>query len=137
MTDRILEIIKVKGISASKFAEMIGVPRSSISHLISGRNKPSLDFLQKVLNRFTEINPEWLYTGSGKMMRNDQKGERLASQKPVEQDQGVEKSGDQKEPEIKEARKMARKRENPAEQKSIEKIMVFYTDRTFREYQPE
>ena len=52
MIERILEILKLKGMSPSQFADEIGVQRSAISHLVSGRNNPSLDFIQRVLKRF-------------------------------------------------------------------------------------
>src|SRR5208283_3071756 len=70
MTDRILSIIKYLHLTPSDFAEEIGVQRSSISHLISGRNKPSLEFIQKILAKFPEINPEWILTGNGEMVNS-------------------------------------------------------------------
>jgi len=59
----------MKNISASKFADEIGVQRSSISHILSGRNNPSLDVVQKILKRFPDINPEWLLAGKGPMIK--------------------------------------------------------------------
>ena len=70
MTDRILSIIKYFHLSPSDFAEEIGVQRSSISHLISGRNKPSLEFIQKILTRYPEISTEWILNGKGEMLKN-------------------------------------------------------------------
>ena len=67
MNDRIQLILKTKNISASKFADEIGVQRSSISHILSGRNNPSLDFIQKILKRFADINSDWILTGKGSM----------------------------------------------------------------------
>ena len=67
MNERIQLILKTKNISASKFADEIGVQRSSISHIISGRNNPSLDFIQKILKRFPDINSTWILTGKGSM----------------------------------------------------------------------
>ena len=67
MNERIQLILKNKNISASKFADEIGVQRSSISHIISGRNNPSLDFIQKILKRFPDINSTWILTGKGSM----------------------------------------------------------------------
>ena len=67
MNKRIELILKTKNISASKFADEIGVQRSSISHILSGRNNPSLDFIQKILKRFPDINSSWILTGSGTM----------------------------------------------------------------------
>lgn len=67
MIDRIQKIIQQKKLSSSGFADMIGVPRSTISHLLSGRNNPSLEFIQKVLDAFPEINTDWLIRGKGPM----------------------------------------------------------------------
>lgn len=67
MIDRITLLLKTRNISASQFADEIGVQRSSISHVLSGRNKPSLDFIQKILVRYPEINPDWLLFGKGSM----------------------------------------------------------------------
>jgi transcriptional regulator with XRE-family HTH domain len=69
MTDRITLLIKAKNLSAAQFADEIGVQRSSISHLMSGRNKPSLDLIQKTLQRFPEVSSEWLLFGKGEMVR--------------------------------------------------------------------
>ncbi len=62
---RLQKIIEYYGISASAFAERIGVQRSSISHLLSGRNKPSLDFILKVTRTFPEVNLYWILNGKG------------------------------------------------------------------------
>jgi transcriptional regulator with XRE-family HTH domain len=51
--------------TAAEFASRIGVQRSSMSHVMSGRNKPSIDFLEKILNTFPDVNAGWLITGNG------------------------------------------------------------------------
>jgi transcriptional regulator with XRE-family HTH domain len=51
-------------LSAASFATKIGVQRSAISHILSGRNKPSLDFLMKVYKSFDEVALEWLILGT-------------------------------------------------------------------------
>ena len=62
-SNRLLEILRKKELSASQFAERIGVQRSSVSHVLSGRNKPSLDFIIKISNTFTDISLKWLIHG--------------------------------------------------------------------------
>ncbi|BAO56154.1 hypothetical protein NMS_2145 [Nonlabens marinus S1-08] len=52
-------------LNASSFAEQIGVGRSSISHILSGRNKPSLDFIMSVLKQFPDVDLYWLLNGKG------------------------------------------------------------------------
>lgn len=67
---RIEKFITKQGLSASIFADTIGVQRSSISHIISGRNKPSSDFLQKMLKAYSKLNAEWLLLGNGSMLKD-------------------------------------------------------------------
>ncbi|SNY99835.1 DNA-binding transcriptional regulator, XRE-family HTH domain [Flagellimonas pacifica] len=62
---RIRTIIKHYDLSVSSFADKIGVQRSSISHLLNGRNKPSLDFVLKVIHTYPEVNLYWLLNGKG------------------------------------------------------------------------
>ena len=64
-SSRLKKILDYYSLSASAFAETIAVQRSSISHILSGRNKPSLEFLTKVLNAFPEIDLLWLLSGEG------------------------------------------------------------------------
>ncbi|MEY3646394.1 MAG: hypothetical protein RL127_1102 [Bacteroidota bacterium] len=58
LSEKIELLIKRKQLSASQFADKLGIPRSSISHILSGRNKPSLDVVQKILRVFPEITAE-------------------------------------------------------------------------------
>jgi transcriptional regulator with XRE-family HTH domain len=60
LAEKIELIIKRKQLSSSQFADILGIPRSSISHILSGRNKPSLDVVQKILTAFPEISAEEL-----------------------------------------------------------------------------
>lgn len=62
---RLKEIIQHHQLTASQFADSIGVQRSSISHILSGRNKPSLDFILKVTNTYTDVDIYWLLNGKG------------------------------------------------------------------------
>jgi len=75
MVDRIKKIIDQKKLSPTQFADSIEVQRSSLSHVLSGRNKPSLDFLLKIKNRFPEINLDWLLLGEGSMNIQTEKKE--------------------------------------------------------------
>ena len=67
IVERIGKIIEENNLSASSFAKMIGVQRSSISHILSGRNNPSLDLLLKIHNAFNYISLEWLILGDNSM----------------------------------------------------------------------
>lgn len=67
MKERLIQLLDLEQLTPSKFADIIGVQRSSISHVISGRNKPSFDFLQKTLKAFPGLNAAWLMLGEGTM----------------------------------------------------------------------
>ena len=64
ISDRIKKIIKDNEFNSSTFASKIGVQRSSISHIISGRNKPSLDLVIKIINSFPYLSSDWLLFGN-------------------------------------------------------------------------
>jgi transcriptional regulator with XRE-family HTH domain len=69
MKDRIVALLKNKGMTASRFAELINVQPSGVSHVLSGRNNPGYDFIINTLRSFPDINPDWLLLGIGAMYR--------------------------------------------------------------------
>ena len=70
MIERIKLLLSVKNLSPAQLALGIGVQRSGISHILSGRNKPSLDFVMKILEAYPEINESWLLMGNGEMLKS-------------------------------------------------------------------
>lgn len=70
---RLQIILDYYGLSASAFADRIDVQRSSISHLLSGRNKPSLDFILKVIEIFPEVDLYWILNGKGNFPKSERK----------------------------------------------------------------
>lgn len=71
MIDRISLILKAKNITPAQMADEIGVQRSGISHILNGRNKPSLDFVHKLIKRYPDISINWIMFGEGPMMINN------------------------------------------------------------------
>ena len=65
MKDRIAHIIRAKNLTAAEFAMPLGIQPSNISHLLAGRNNPSLDFVKKLKETFPEYNLEWIIFGKG------------------------------------------------------------------------
>lgn len=65
MKDRITQFLTSEGISPAEFADKIGVQRSSVSHVLNGRNYPSASFIQKMLGSYKTLNPRWLLLGEG------------------------------------------------------------------------
>lgn len=70
MKDRIIKFMKSENLSASQLADDIGVQRSGISHILSGRNNPSLEFIQRILHRYPNLNPDWMLMNKGSMYRS-------------------------------------------------------------------
>lgn len=71
LNERISKVIEYSNLSSSEFADEIDVQRSSISHITSGRNKPSLEFIIKIKSRFPELLWDWLVTGEGEMLKSE------------------------------------------------------------------
>jgi len=115
-TIRLQKIIEFYGESASSFAEKIGVQRSSISHILSGRNKPSLEFILKILSSYPEVELYWLLNGKGSFP-SENKTTKVAQNEPSSNST------------IKNAINQA------VDNKSIERIVIFYSDGTFRNFQ--
>ena len=78
MIDRIKQVIDYSQMSSSAFADTIGISRSGMTHLLTGRNQPSWDVARKILAKFPEISTEWLIMGMGEMLRPEEQ-----SQQPV------------------------------------------------------
>jgi len=70
MKSRIKDIINDEGLNSAQFAGEIGIAPSSLHHIISGRNNPSLDVIQKILQRYPQLNADWLINGKGKKYKN-------------------------------------------------------------------
>ncbi|NOX86252.1 MAG: helix-turn-helix transcriptional regulator, partial [Chlorobi bacterium] len=93
MVNRIKKLLEVKKISPAQFADEIEVQRSSLSHVLSGRNKPSLDFMMKIKKRYPEINLDWLLLGEG--------GMKIETEENMESEADTdEKTGNRLQPEI-------------------------------------
>ncbi len=71
MKEKITYLLKSQNLSTTRFAEILGIQPSAVSHLVSGRNKPGYDLLQKILRRFPNINPDWLLLDSDQPYRHD------------------------------------------------------------------
>ena len=148
MIERILEVLKAKNFSPSQFADEIGVQRSNISHLVSGRNKPSLEFIQKIIKRFPDINPDYLLSGLGNMLRDGAQTE-LSFVAPLTVQLEEPKPEQRIDQEIVEPVKIPKKKETDVgdlsgemvemekKDETVEKIVYFYRDKTFKEYLPE
>ena len=71
MREKLQKLMSTEQLTSSRFAELLGIQPSGVSHLLGGRNKPSFDLVQKILRRFPHINPDWLILDSEQMYRTD------------------------------------------------------------------
>ena len=78
---RIKKWIENQELKSSSFADIIGVNRATISHVLSGRNKPSIDFLDKMIRAFPDLNSNWIVSGDGFMYKSDGVKEVVKSKK--------------------------------------------------------
>lgn len=131
MIDRIQLILKSKNLSPSQFADEIQVQRSGISHILSGRNKPSLDFVMKILSTYQEINADWLIFGKGQMVK--QEPVNVEPEKPELFEREKEVNEEIKPPVASHA---DHQKQFTDKDGTIDKIVVFYNNGTFREYIP-
>ena len=136
MQVQIQEILTKERLSSSQFADRIGVQRSSVSHVLSGRNKPGFDFIQKILAAFPEINGDWLITGSGEMYKKKlPSGDLFEIKNEVQPLDNVETT--ERKPVTLNIKKPEKEEGKVLKRREIERVIVFYTDRTFREYDAE
>lgn len=70
LNTRISKVLEYSKLSSSEFADEIDVQRSSVSHITSGRNKPSLEFIMKIKNKFPELSWDWIINGEGEMLQS-------------------------------------------------------------------
>jgi transcriptional regulator with XRE-family HTH domain len=81
MYQRLKNWMESEGLKSSSLADTIGVNRATISHILSGRNKPSIDFLEKLLSAYPNINANWLISGIGYMHSDIKKNEVVSTKK--------------------------------------------------------
>jgi transcriptional regulator with XRE-family HTH domain len=135
MKERLIEFLRTENKSAAQLADEIGVQPSGISHILSGRNKPSLDFVIKMIEKYPYLSIDWLLFGKGGMFRDqaerdifsipsDDQGETKTIVKPVNKASTDEIS----------AKKQSIELKGEKDDREIEKIVWFYNDGTFRQF---
>lgn len=124
---RLQKVIDYYGESGSSFAEKIGVQRSTISHILSGRNKPSLEFVLKVLSSFPEVELYWLMNGKGIFPAGTKVEEKISEPKKKEIPKLISDSNLNEEPPI--------LKNQISSKKEIERIVVFYKDGSFKNFE--
>ncbi|KFF04651.1 helix-turn-helix domain-containing protein [Flavobacterium reichenbachii] len=145
-------ILDYYSLNASTFADRIGVQRSSMSHLLSGRNKPSLDFVMKIMEVFPDVDLYWILNGKGSFPKNDEEEsvskinpipEIQKQSSPIYLNENFEVEDlfssvqNQKEEDVQTRNFQETKNSNlRANENEIEKIVFFYKNGTFKVYTP-
>lgn len=153
MEKRLQKIIDAEKITPARFAELLGVQRSAISHILSGRNKPSFDLIHKIITKFPRINADWLITGNGEMYRTFVQRtlfDDIGTNQTANKDTPVVKSNEQSSPKSGEQPVFTDVKNKGASvlssknvqievmaQAAIKKIVIFYSDSSFEEYNPK
>ena len=127
--DRLEQVIESEQMTAKQFAAEVGIQAGTISNILSGRNNPSLDVMQRVLNRFRTLSSDWLILGVGSMYRKQGEGpdNALFDIRPNEPVIPMAEPTDRRSDESQQPLGA------PAQNKTVEKIVIFYSDGTFEE----
>ena len=150
MKEKFQQFMIQEGLNASRLAEMLGIQPAAISHLLSGRNKPSFDLLQKLFHKFPRLNPDWLLLDSNQMYRPTGTAGSLHEQQetlfPVSADTNSLDKISENRGNIGQLHESARA-SNISDQSvgefisshsrdgmQIERIVVFYSDKTFESF---
>lgn len=142
MRERVIEFLKAENKTSAQLAEEIGVQASGISHIISGRNRPSLDFVIKMLERYTYLSSDWLIFGKGSMYKETPGPDLFTSilENSVTSDDkipGIPRESPDigvQQPEVPPVHPSSTPVGKPGSR--ITRIVWFYDDNTFREYYP-
>jgi transcriptional regulator with XRE-family HTH domain len=133
-------ILDYYGLSASSFADKVGVQRSSLSHLLSGRNKPSLDLILKIVQNFPEVDLYWILNGKGNFPKGEIKNESNfnapTSSKIIYEDENK----NNKNPIFENLENNFSNTGNTTHLKNaseIDRIVIFYKNGSFKNYMPE
>ncbi len=153
MREKLLKLMENEKLTASRLAELLGIRSSGISHIISGRNKPSYDLLQKILRRFPQLNPDWLLLESDQMYRttattvNVSENPPLATSNLFGSSNGEEKTPTtttlqnenpraDENPNIASIAADGEHMHSPYARRAVRRIIVLYDDNTFESYNP-
>ena len=155
--DKIEKIMLVEKLNSAQFAIEIGIQGSTLSHILNGRNKPSLEVLKKIMNRFRNINPEWLILDSGTMYRQEKHSQMPTLFDPIDESSNksdiytpnISRQKDIVSDSIQKKNDIGAVPEQPnaistfitdfaskeVPQRAVKKIIIYYTDNTFEEFQ--
>lgn len=149
MRERIRQIMENENLTPAKFADRLQINRANISHILNGRNNPSLDVVTKILSGMPYINTEWLINGTGQMYKDGfdtdsiPKEHDLFHQGPpatlqeketVVKPEGIDVNKPEKNIQVIENKIIDAQKNND---KKIRQIIIYYNDSTFETFVPQ
>ncbi|MGC9472511.1 MAG: helix-turn-helix domain-containing protein [Bacteroidales bacterium] len=139
MKSRLQKILEDKNLSPTGLARLLGVQPSTISHILSGRNKPGFDFLHALLKAFPDISAAWLITGQGPVYTSQisasEKTDVTGKEEPRLFGENASETLKRPENEVKSSPLPAYGKEKPSERK-VKRIVLYYDDHSYEEYFP-
>lgn len=133
---RLQKVMDEYDLNATSFADAIDVGRSSISHIISGRNKPSLEFVMKIIEAFPEVELYWLLNGKGSFPK---KARPTPNYKPASSQLAAnfDMPSTPAQEDLNSSSEFTQKKQAiNSDKKEIERIVIFYNDGTFKSFNP-
>lgn len=146
MKDRIKQIIEREKLSSKEFANLCDIQVSNVSHLLSGRSKPSLDTIQKILTAFPTLNTDWLMTGKMPMYKHEKLSQsglfdlfpaeesNIQISEPQNRVNVAQKPPHIAENQVVTTNTIVKEVVKEIPPKKIQRIVVYYTDNTYDEF---
>lgn len=146
MKDRLQQFLDLEQLTPAKLADILEVQRSGLSHILSGRNKPGFDFINKLLTKFPSLNSDWLITGKGKVYKdsfathiensiNSQQEKNQSNTLFSTENETTKPNLNEEHPS--ENSLFVNERADTNKNKTLKKVLMFYSDNTFIEYYPQ
>lgn len=153
MNNRLQQFLELENLSPARLADILGVQRSGMSHILSGRNKPGYEFIHKLLTKFPDLSADWFITGKGKPykkgeetqiwnapLKNSQITPELMANSTAEntdETPDIKSFTSEKEiPQPRENQNLAGYKEVAKDKRSVKRVVIFYNDGSFEELYP-
>lgn len=137
MNTRLKQFLAAENITQAQFADNINVVRASVSHVLSGRNNPSYDFIRSIMVKYPELNIEWLMFGKGKMYKETCHSELIPDSPPAEPQEtllfNMEDDIEEGKASTNEINTLNIPIQTIVNQRKVSKIIVLFDDGTFQE----
>jgi transcriptional regulator with XRE-family HTH domain len=141
MKSRLQQFLTAEQLTPARLSEILGIQRSGLSHILSGRNKPGFEFIQKLCLKFPSLNPDWLITGRGKMYK-ELYSPISSEMSYAQQIENIEQSTENKDNNFKKSGSepseipVNGEKRIVVHEKRVVKMLLIYSDGTFEDFSP-